>query len=57
MAYGISFFTPKDNYAVHFGYKAYPQGFFKYLKSTIGCNNFNSVVWTAPSLIFLNIFL
>jgi len=57
MAYMASLFMSKDQYKYHFSYSGYPARIFKPLKSQIGSDTFDNVVWTAPSLIGLSLFM
>ena len=57
LAYGASLIMPKDWYRYHFGYRAYPSGLFKTIKSQIGSDTFANVVWTSPTLILLSGFM
>jgi hypothetical protein len=56
-AYGLSLFMAKDNYNYHFGYRGEKFSIFNFIKSQIGSNTFANVIWTAPTLIGLNMFL
>jgi len=56
MAYGLSHLMTKENYEYHFAYKGEGK-MFNWIKSQVGCNTIDSVIWTAPSLILGNYFL
>ena len=57
IGYGASLLMSKDQYYYHFTYSTYPARMFKPIKSMIGSDNLMNVIWTAPSLIFLSIYM
>lgn len=57
VAYGASLLMPKDWYQYHFGYRAYPTGLFKFVKSQVGSDTLANAIWTSPTLILLGGFM
>ena len=57
LAYGAYLFMDKENYKYHFAYTAYPARIFKPFKSMIGSDTLANVIWTAPTLIGLSIYM
>lgn len=57
LAYGAHLFMNRDQYLYHFSYKGYPARMFKPFKAMMGSENLMNVMWTAPSLIALNLYL
>lgn len=57
LGYGLHLLMPKDNYKYYFAYSAEENRLTQSLKSMIGSEKLENVVWTAPSLIALNYYL
>lgn len=57
LAYMANLFMSRDQFKYHFAYTAYPARMFKPLKSQIGSDTFANVIWTAPTLIGLSLFM
>ena len=55
--YGLSYILPKEDYIYHFGYTSYPARMTKPIKSMMGSDNWKNIIWTAPTLILLDLYL
>lgn len=55
-AYGLHLFLRQTNYQYHFAYKGESR-MFTPIKAMLGSESLANVIWTAPSLIGLNIYL
>jgi hypothetical protein len=57
-AYGAHIYMKdKENYNYHFSYTADARKLFKPIKAMVGSDNFYNIVWTAPALIGLDLYL
>ncbi len=57
LAYGAHLFMNREQYLYHFSYQTYPKKMFKAVKSLFGSEYLANIIWTAPSLILLNLYL
>ena len=57
LAYGAHLFMNKDQYRYHFSYEGRIPRFFTPVKAMMGSEHLANVIWTAPSLIGLSLYM